>query len=140
MCIAATHSNGLVNHACRLIEHCLTNKVNPEGFLSAVMQLINKLLTCPKYLVKRKISHVKLYSLYEKSQTIAEFAHFAHTIRFLFLKLTLKYLSFKMHDEAVYLALNTKQPEIVRLCEAVFNSRMDAASLALLREFEKEQN
>ena len=103
------------------------------------MQLVHKLLRVPKLLIKKKISHVKLYNLHMRSQQIPEFAYFAHTIRFLFLQLTLKYLSLKMHEEAVYMAINTKQPEIARLCTAAFTGRHDATSLAILQEFERQQ-
>lgn len=108
MCLAPEKTHARVNHAYRLIEHCLTVPVNPEGFLAAVMHLIHKLLTVPQLLIRKKISEKKLYALYRSSQTIPEFAYFAHTIRFLFLKLTYKYLSLSLHDEALYMAINTK--------------------------------
>ena len=64
MCLSPSNSGALVNHAYRLIDHCLTNQVDHESFLSSTMQLIHKLLRCPTLLIKKKISHVKLYNLY----------------------------------------------------------------------------
>lgn len=100
------------------------------------MLLVHKLLRTPSLLIKKKISEKKLYKLYQISQETQSFEYFAHTVRFLFVQLTNKYLSLDLHEEAVYFALKTKLPEILKICEEAFSTKKDAAALAILKQFE----
>ena len=67
-----------------------------------------------------------------------EYQYFFHTVRFLFLKLALKYLSLQMMDEAVFLAIKTNQPEIISYCKAMAHHRKDVIALNML-EFHEQQ-
>ena len=59
---------------------------------------------------------VKLFALYEVCNNTKEYEYFLHTIKFLYIKLALKYLTLDMMEDAIYLGVKTGIPEIVAHC------------------------
>ena len=64
--------------------------------------------------------------------TTKEYEYFVHTVKFLYIKLALKYLTLDMMDDAIYLAIKTNIPEIVSHCRNFANAKKDVAALSLL--------
>jgi hypothetical protein len=127
--------NKRINHAYKLIYNCI-NHEQPEVWLSCTMQLIQKILVHPKYLLKQKISKYKLYSLYRICEQKPEYEYFFHTVKFLYIRLALKYLTLHMIDEALYLGIKTNLPEILSYCVSFANYRKDIVAHALLKMHE----
>lgn len=96
------------------------------------MQLINICLTNPQLLIKNKISKQKLYSLFVVAQRKQEYEYFFHTVKFLFIKLALKYLSIGMIEDALYLGVKTKLAEIINYVHSVALLKKDIVTLNLL--------
>ena len=74
----------------------------------------------------------KFLALFEIAQRKPEYEYFFHTVKFLFIKLAMKYLSLNMMEEALFLAFKTKIPEIYNYCMTYANYRKDILSLNLL--------
>jgi len=70
----------------------------------------------------------------------SEYEYFMHTIKFLFLRLTLKYLALGMTEEAIYLALKTNQPEIQAVCRSHAQMNNDIVAINLLEFHDQNQN
>ena len=83
-------------------------------------------------LLKQKISKYKLYALYQQCSKKQEYEYFFHTVKFLYIKLALKYLSLNMMDEAIYLAVKTNIPEVHSYCMQYANVKKDTVSINLL--------
>mmetsp|Transcript_24683 Transcript_24683/g.38404 ORF Transcript_24683/g.38404 Transcript_24683/m.38404 type:complete len:86 (+) Transcript_24683:1833-2090(+) len=66
------------------------------------------------------------------ARTKQDYQYFFHTIKFLFVKLALKYLSLNMLDEAVFLAVKTSEPDIMAYVESAAYAKKDVVALNLL--------
>ena len=104
------------------------------------MQLIHKLLVHPKYLLKQKISKYKLYSLYRVCEQKPEYEYFFHTVKFLYIKLAIKYLTLSMMDEAIYLGVKTNLSEILSYCRNFANYRKDIVALSILNMHQEKMD
>ena len=103
------------------------------------MQLINLCLTNSNLLLKQKISKYKLYALYQVCSQKPDYEYFFHTIKFLFIKLAIKYLTLNMMEEALYLGIKTNLSEILSYCRCFAHHRKDIVALNLIN-FHEEKN
>ena len=67
-----------------------------------------------------------------------EYEYFLHTIKFLYIKLALKYLTLDMMEDAIYLGVKTGIQEILAHCQSFANLNKDVAALALLEYHEEK--
>jgi hypothetical protein len=91
-------------------------------------------------LLKQKISKYKLYALFFQCSNKMEYEYFFHTVKFLYIKLALKYLSLNMMDEAIYLATKTNIPEIQTYCMMYAKKNRDPVSISLLNQHKRKDD
>jgi hypothetical protein len=96
------------------------------------MQLINLCLTNSQILLKQKISKHKLLALYQVCSQKPEYEYFFLTVKFLYIKLAIKYLTLNMMDEALYLGTRTNLQEILSYCRSFATYQKDTIALNVL--------
>lgn len=97
-----------------MLQHVLKE---PEQWFTACMQLVNYMLKHPKALLTHKVQKEVWLELLRMSETQENYRFYEESLGFCLIRLGSKFLSLKMLDEALFLAFESKIPQLLQACK-----------------------